>query len=291
MSATSRSPAARSAASRLGVIEPQPVRQPPRQPGDERLAVEVAHRPDARRRASVKGGFGHGGAGGVAAGGNVAAAVGRAGANHGGHHNGKNHNRSPGRREGLLPRDGRPTSGEGGWAVKLRAKLPFPESTVVSPPDSPRFRGKSGREGSAGADGPKTCSTPPETPLPHDAPPLNVALLGLGTVGAGVARLLLEQPERLARRAGRPMRLCRAVVRDTARDRDLDLHGTPVGTDPAAAVADLEVDVVVEVMGGFEPAAPTLPRRWKRASTSSRRIRRCSAFTATSCFRSPRGGA
>ena len=44
--------------------------------------------------------------------------------------------------------------------------------------------------------------------------PLRVALLGLGNVGAGVAKILLDQSERLARCAGRPIELRNVVVRD-----------------------------------------------------------------------------
>ena len=44
--------------------------------------------------------------------------------------------------------------------------------------------------------------------------PYNIALLGCGTVGSGVAKLLLEHPQRLAARAGRPLVLRRVVVRD-----------------------------------------------------------------------------
>ena len=60
--------------------------------------------------------------------------------------------------------------------------------------------------------------------------PLGIALVGCGTVGGGVAKLLLEQPDRLAARAGRPLALRRVVVRDpdkpraVAIPRELDHH-------------------------------------------------------------------
>jgi homoserine dehydrogenase len=85
--------------------------------------------------------------------------------------------------------------------------------------------------------------------------PLGVALLGCGTVGGGVAKLLLEQPERLAARAGgRPLALCRVVVRDPARPRAVPLPPSLVTTDWRGALADPRVDVVVEVIGGVEVA-------------------------------------
>ena len=49
--------------------------------------------------------------------------------------------------------------------------------------------------------------------------PLNIALIGGGTVGGGVAKILLEHPERIASRAGRPVHLKRVVVRDAAKPR------------------------------------------------------------------------
>jgi homoserine dehydrogenase len=80
--------------------------------------------------------------------------------------------------------------------------------------------------------------------------PLGIALIGCGTVGSGVARLLLERPERLAARAGRPLALRRVVVRDPEKPRGLDLPPDTVTTDLRAALADASVGVVVELVGG-----------------------------------------
>ncbi len=80
--------------------------------------------------------------------------------------------------------------------------------------------------------------------------PLGIALIGCGTVGSGVARLLLGQPERLAARAGRPLLLRRIVVRDPSKPRGLDLPGGLVTTDLRAALADPAVGVIVELAGG-----------------------------------------
>jgi homoserine dehydrogenase len=65
--------------------------------------------------------------------------------------------------------------------------------------------------------------------------PLGIALIGCGTVGGGVARLLLEQSERLAARAGRPLVLRRVVVRDVAKARPIELPRELVTTDWSAA--------------------------------------------------------
>jgi homoserine dehydrogenase len=84
--------------------------------------------------------------------------------------------------------------------------------------------------------------------------PLGVGLLGLGTVGSGVARVLMTKGATLELRIGRPVQIVRVLVRDPARPRSIDLGGVPLVTDPAAVIDDPNVDVVVEVIGGEEPA-------------------------------------
>src|SRR3954464_16077208 len=81
---------------------------------------------------------------------------------------------------------------------------------------------------------------------------LGVGLLGLGTVGSGVARLLHEQAERIARRAGRRFDLRWALVRDPHRPREAG-PGTRVVTEVRRILGDPEVGIVVETMGGIEP--------------------------------------
>ena len=82
--------------------------------------------------------------------------------------------------------------------------------------------------------------------------PITVALLGGGTVGSQVARLLGENAADLAARVGAPLELVGVAVRDSSRARD----GVPAEliTDDAAALAARGADVVVELMGGIEPA-------------------------------------
>ena len=81
-----------------------------------------------------------------------------------------------------------------------------------------------------------------------------VGLLGLGTVGSGVARLLAEQEDRIGRRAGRAVTLKWAVVRNPTAARDCALPLDRIVTDPRVILDDPEVAVVIEVMGGIEPA-------------------------------------
>lgn len=84
--------------------------------------------------------------------------------------------------------------------------------------------------------------------------PFNLALIGLGTVGTGVARLVLDQADRVTRRAGRPVALRHVAVLDPRRRRDVTLPESVLHADPWRAVGDPEVDVVVEVMGGLDRA-------------------------------------
>jgi homoserine dehydrogenase len=80
-----------------------------------------------------------------------------------------------------------------------------------------------------------------------------VGLLGVGTVGAGVARLIHDRADAIAARAGRRIDLKWAVVRDLARSRPVPLDGVQVVSDPRRVIDDPEVEVVIETMGGTGP--------------------------------------
>ncbi|BDZ42948.1 homoserine dehydrogenase [Paraoerskovia sediminicola] len=99
-----------------------------------------------------------------------------------------------------------------------------------------------------------------ETTDPGATTPLRVALLGCGVVGTQVARMLVERGADLAARAGAPLQLTGILVRDPAAPREL-----PDGVDRSLLTADAETlvdaaDIVVEVMGGDEPARSLLLR-------------------------------
>ena len=79
-------------------------------------------------------------------------------------------------------------------------------------------------------------------------------MLGCGTVGGGVARLLEERATELAARAGGPLRLAAVAVRDLTKARGPGLAGARLTASPAEVVRDPEVQIVVELMGGAEPA-------------------------------------
>lgn len=82
--------------------------------------------------------------------------------------------------------------------------------------------------------------------------PYRIALIGCGTVGSGVAKLLLDHPERLTARAGRPLELCRIVVRAADKPRDAGIPAQLITTDLASVVNDPSIDVAVEVVGGVD---------------------------------------
>ncbi|TWT95291.1 Homoserine dehydrogenase [Botrimarina colliarenosi] len=81
-----------------------------------------------------------------------------------------------------------------------------------------------------------------------------IGLVGLGTVGSGVARILLDHGDRTARQAGRVLWLERASVRDLKKARDCNLPAGVLTDQIDAIVSDPSIDVVAELMGGVELA-------------------------------------
>jgi len=101
---------------------------------------------------------------------------------------------------------------------------------------------------------------------PRPDEPLRVALLGCGVVGSAVARLLTQHRDDLAARVGRPMDIVGIAVRRAGRDR------SDLGLDPALFTTDAEdlvtrADVVVEVIGGIEPARSLILRAMKHGAS------------------------
>ncbi len=85
--------------------------------------------------------------------------------------------------------------------------------------------------------------------------PISVGLLGLGTVGAGVARVLFSHREELEEKIGAPVVLSAIADLDIANPRKgLTLSELPLTTDPARVLDDPSIDIVVELIGGLEPA-------------------------------------
>ena len=81
-----------------------------------------------------------------------------------------------------------------------------------------------------------------------------VALLGYGTVGAAVHRLLEESADEIERATGHRLRVTHALVRDVAKDRGFSPEPGVLTDDIGAILRDPSVQVVAEVMGGVDPA-------------------------------------
>ena len=95
--------------------------------------------------------------------------------------------------------------------------------------------------------------------MTDDRRPLRVALLGCGVVGSEVFRLLAEQAGDLRARAGAPFEVAGVAVRDPARPRGAAVKGSPLLTTDAMGLATRpDVDIVIELMGGVEPARSLL---------------------------------
>ncbi|SDK12591.1 homoserine dehydrogenase [Nonomuraea maritima] len=84
--------------------------------------------------------------------------------------------------------------------------------------------------------------------------PLRVALLGCGVVGSQVIRLMHEQSADLAARVGAPLELAGVAVRRLSRKRDIEVDPALLTTDAESLVTRDDVDIVIEVIGGIEPA-------------------------------------
>ena len=83
--------------------------------------------------------------------------------------------------------------------------------------------------------------------------PLRVAMLGCGVVGSEVARLIIEQAEDLRARVGRPLELVGIAVRGSDRDRP-GIDPELITTEAEELVGRDDIDLVIEVIGGIEPA-------------------------------------
>lgn len=87
--------------------------------------------------------------------------------------------------------------------------------------------------------------------------PVSIGLLGLGTVGQGVANILARNHAEIERRTGRSIQVTRAAVRNRSRAEALQM-GIDITTDSASLVSDPDIDIVCEAMGGEEPALSLL---------------------------------
>jgi homoserine dehydrogenase len=84
--------------------------------------------------------------------------------------------------------------------------------------------------------------------------PVKVGLLGLGTVGGGTVTVLARNAEEIARRAGRGIRITHAAAKTYDPDKIEGLDGIDIGDDAFAVVDNPEVEIIIELIGGYNPA-------------------------------------
>jgi homoserine dehydrogenase len=87
-----------------------------------------------------------------------------------------------------------------------------------------------------------------------------VAIVGMGTVGTGVAKLLLDHGDRTARHAGRTLWLEKAVVRDLKKSRGIELPKGVISDNVEDVINNPEISVVAHLVGGLEPARTIMLR-------------------------------
>lgn len=84
-------------------------------------------------------------------------------------------------------------------------------------------------------------------------PPIKVGILGLGTVGGGVTRVLARNASEISRRAGRDILITHAAARNLD-STTANTTGIKLTQEGLEVVDDPEVSIIIELMGGYEPA-------------------------------------
>jgi homoserine dehydrogenase len=84
--------------------------------------------------------------------------------------------------------------------------------------------------------------------------PVKIGILGLGTVGCGAVTVLHRNAVEITRRAGRDIKIVQASARDVSKPRSCETKGIALTADPMEVVRNPEIDVVVELIGGYELA-------------------------------------
>jgi len=82
--------------------------------------------------------------------------------------------------------------------------------------------------------------------------PIKIGLLGLGTVGTGVVRLVEGHQDDLSNQVGSPISISQILVKDRSKSRNIPIDASKLTEDPWEIVRNPDIDVIVEVMGGIE---------------------------------------
>src|SRR6266403_2169713 len=104
---------------------------------------------------------------------------------------------------------------------------------------------------------------------------ISVGMIGLGTVGSGALRILQENADLIRHRIGVPIEVTKIAVRDLKRDRGLKLPQGVLTDNPASIVEDPNINIVVELIGGYEPAKDLILRaiaRGKHVVTANKAL-------------------
>ena len=130
--------------------------------------------------------------------------------------------------------------------TRRSAALPAFSSTIAS-----ATRSEPARACAAPAADSFTPSTTLATAIRNPMKPIQVGLLGIGTVGTGTFKVLRRNQEEIQRRAGRGIVITMVADLDTARAREIVGDGVEVVADARAVIANPEIDIVIELIGGY----------------------------------------
>ncbi|MEE8075665.1 MAG: homoserine dehydrogenase [Candidatus Binatia bacterium] len=92
---------------------------------------------------------------------------------------------------------------------------------------------------------------------------INIAVLGRGTVAQGVIKLLLKNQKLIKKRVGSTLTLSKVLTRNNRRNRNFKLPHRIIVDTPEKILKDPKIDIVVELMGGYEPARSYILRAMK----------------------------
>lgn len=81
---------------------------------------------------------------------------------------------------------------------------------------------------------------------------ISIGLLGLGTVGSGVVKIIKNHQDKLMHQVGCPVSIKKILVKDLHKQRGVEIDSSLLTTDPYEVINDREIDVIIEVMGGVE---------------------------------------